>query len=330
MIEFKEAIYSLDRKNIKKFLAEYELDLEEDIEYTVIAVDDDEIIATGSLSGNVLKCFAVNDNYRGLGITNTIISMLIQYEHSIGNEHIFIFTKPKNKKIFTSLGFTAIAEVEDVVLLDSDVNILKKELSILKSDKESGVIVMNANPLTLGHLKLIKKASEEVELLNIIMVLEDKSVFPFEDRYEIVKNEISNLDNVVLHKGNEYIISKSTFPTYFYKDKGIVVKSYSDLDLRIFGEYFVKTLNIKKRFVGTEEFDIVTEVYNEEMKKILPQYGVDVVEIKRFDVGGDIISASKVRKLLKDGKYEEAYKYLPQSTINYLKSDKGLKVIEKL
>ncbi|MEF3317892.1 hypothetical protein [Peptoniphilus grossensis] len=43
------------------------------------------------------------------------------------------------------------------------------------------------------------------------------------------------------------------------------------IDTKIFGNYFAKALNIKKRFVGTEYKDVVTKNYNDTMKKILPQ-----------------------------------------------------------
>ena len=66
------------------------------------------------------------------------------------------------------------------------------------------------------------------------------------------------------------------------------------------------------------------------MKEILPEYGVEVIEIERFKINGEVISASKVRKLLRDGKLEEAYTYLPGATIEALKSDYGKKLIEGL
>ncbi|OLR63366.1 hypothetical protein [Peptoniphilus porci] len=61
------------------------------------------------------------------------------------------------------------------------------------------------------------------------------------------------------------------------------------------------------------------------MKKILPNYGVELVEIERLKSDEEVISASKVRKLLKEKKFQEAYKYLPAATIKALKSDEGQK-----
>lgn len=167
------------------------------------------------------------------------------------------------------------------------------------------------------------------DLLHIFMVEEDGSTFPYEFRYKIVAEEVAKFDNVILHRGNDYIISKNTFPTYFYKDEKTVLKAYSELDTKIFGSYFVKALNIKKRFVGTEDKDLVTKNYNDTMKKILPQYGVELIEIPRIESGGQVISASRVRALLKEKKFEEAYKYLPDATIVALKSEEGQRIINE-
>ena len=167
------------------------------------------------------------------------------------------------------------------------------------------------------------------DLLHIFMVEEDGSTFPYGFRYKIVAEEVSKFRDVILYKGNDYIISKNTFPTYFYKDEKTVLKAYSELDTKIFGRYFAKALKIKKRFVGTEDKDLVTKNYNDTMKKILPQYGVELIEIPRIKSGDEVISASKVRKLLKEKKFEEAYKFLPDATIKALKSEEGQRIINE-
>lgn len=46
-----------------------------------------------------------------------------------------------------------------------------------------GAIVMNCNPFTYGHQYLIETAARLVNLLYIFVVEEDKSIFPFSQRY---------------------------------------------------------------------------------------------------------------------------------------------------
>lgn len=50
-----------------------------------------------------------------------------------------------------------------------------------------GSIVMNCNPFTLGHRYLIETAAARCDKLYIFVVEEDKSVFPFEDRIQLVR-----------------------------------------------------------------------------------------------------------------------------------------------
>lgn len=328
MIDYRQ-VMKFEKKNIEKFLKGFDINYEKDVDYTLAAFDGDKIVGTGSAAGRVLKCFAIDETYQGMGITNAIITRLIAYQYERGESHLFIFTKPKNIKIFSDFGFSLVEETEDVALLDNKIEELHKILKSMEDDRESGAIVINANPMTKGHLYLIETARKMTDLLHVFMVEEDRSTFPYEFRYKIVAEEVSKLDNVILHRGNDYIISKNTFPTYFYKDEKTILKAYSELDTKIFGSYFAKALNIKKRFVGTEDKDVVTKNYNDTMKKILPNYGVELVEIPRIESGGEVISASRVRALLKERKFEEAYKYLPDSTIVALKSEEGQRIINE-
>ncbi|HBG13270.1 MAG TPA: citrate lyase ligase, partial [Clostridium sp.] len=62
--------------------------------------------------------------------------------------------------------------------------------------------------------------------------------------------------------------------------------------------------------------------YNEEMKKILPQYGIAVTEIERKRSEGGAISASEVRKWYEKGDFEGIKGLVPETTLEYLKKKK--------
>lgn len=328
MIDYRQ-VMKFEKKDVEKFLEGFDIKYERDVDYTIVALDGDKVVGTGSCAGRILKCFAIDPTYQGMGITNTIITRLLDHQYQVGNKHLFIFTKPKSIKIFTDFGFSIVEKTEDVALLDNKIEELNQLLKNIEDQRESGAIVVNANPMTKGHLYLINEARKMTDLLHIFMVEEDGSTFPYDFRYKIVKEELEKFDDVLVHPGNDYIISKNTFPTYFYKDEKTILKAYSELDTKIFGRYFAKTLNIKKRFVGTEDKDLVTKNYNETMERILPGYGIEVVEIPRASLDDEIISASKVRFFLKERKFEEAYKFLPEATIKALKSEEGQRIINE-
>lgn len=181
-----------------------------------------------------------------------------------------------------------------------------------------GAIVMNCNPFTKGHRYLIEKAARQVDCLYVFVVEEDKSVFSFEDRLHMVQAGTKDIENVLVIPSGEYIISQNTFEQYFNKDQVETVEDM-DYDVRIFGEVVAKEFDITVRFVGEEPFDKVTCKYNETMKKILPDYGIDVMEIPRVsNAEGEIISASKVRKYLQEGNREALHSMLPSTTLDYL------------
>ena len=182
-----------------------------------------------------------------------------------------------------------------------------------------GAIVMNCNPFTLGHLYLVEYAAAQVARLYIFVVEEDKSEFPFADRFELVRRGVKHLSNVEVLPSGKFIISQQTFSGYFNKSELQDVQVDSSEDIELFAKEIAPTLGITIRFAGSEPTDSVTRQYNETMKKILPRYGVEFREIPRKTFGGEIISASKVRESLKRGDFDTIKNLVPETTLNYLR-----------
>ena len=182
-----------------------------------------------------------------------------------------------------------------------------------------GSVVMNCNPFTFGHRFLIETAAKQVDRLYIFVVEEDKSFFKFNDRFEMVAQGTSDLTNVVVVPSGKFIISAYTFPEYFMKDY-VKEKNFDvSVDVETFCKYIAPPLKIKKRFAGEEPFDPVTKHYNEGMAKILPEYGMEFVEIPRLALDNQrVINATRVRELLKSKDYEELKEYVPESTFSIL------------
>lgn len=323
-------------KEVKDFLQTFQLQLDDNVDYTIVIRENKEIKATCSKAKNVFKCFAVSDDLRGEGVAATLLGEISDRLFQEGIYHSFIFTKVENKEIFASLGYKLIHEIENVALLESGIYDIEKylvdiqkEYNIDKSTKKAA-LVMNCNPFTLGHRYLIEEAARQSEEVLVFIVEEDKSSFPFKYRYEMVKEGVSHLHNVQVIKGGEYIISQATFPSYFLRKEDEVLKAYTTLDASIFGRYFCKALNITKRFVGEEPYCMVTRAYNDSLKGILPTYGVEVIEVKRKAFMDDIISASKVRELIKEEKICEIKNIVPSSTWEFLNTTEGKEIMGKI
>lgn len=191
-----------------------------------------------------------------------------------------------------------------------------------KGDEKSknGSIVMNCNPFTLGHRYLIEYAASKVDNLYIFVVEENRSYFDFKDRFELVKQGTKDLDNVIVLPSGNFIISATTFPGYFYKSSLKETKIDCSNDINVFAQYIAPALNIKIRFAGQEPLDPITNQYNEGMAELLPNYGIrfEVISRKKDDEGKGVISASRVRKCLEEGRLEEIKQIVPPTTYNYL------------
>lgn len=184
-----------------------------------------------------------------------------------------------------------------------------------------GSIVINANPFTQGHKYLVEKALEKCDFLYIFVLEEDKSFFKFIDRYNIVIENLKNNSKVKILKSGNYIISNLTLTEYFSKEQMQTATIDATMDLSIFGEKIAPVLNITKRFAGTEPYCNITKQYNEGMASILKNYNIEFIEIDRFSIDNDIISATKVRNYIKNKELDKAKKYLTTETYNYIKNN---------
>lgn len=109
---------------------------------------------------------------------------------------------------------------------------------------------MNCNPFILRHRYLIEYESECVERLYVFVVEEDRSVFPFTDRIELVRKGTSDLKNVTVLPSGKFIISSLIFEEYF--NKSLLQESTVDpsMDVELFGKEIAPALGITVRFAG--------------------------------------------------------------------------------
>ncbi|OCG06634.1 [citrate (pro-3S)-lyase] ligase [Gilliamella sp. wkB178] len=318
-----------DQKEIKYLLSLSNLDLDPQVTIFIVAKVDNCIIACAGIDHNIIKCVAIHPDYRGNQLNLTLIDKVIKYANANGNFHLFLYTKPENTDFFKGCGFYPIVEITDlVVLMENNPIGIKQYCKHLGTERKEGTkigsIVMNANPFTKGHQYLIQYAASQCDWLHVFVVNENVSLFPFDVRLQLVKDGCKDFNNVTVHTGSAYIISKATFPSYFLKDKAKIDYAYMGIDLLIFRNYIAPALNITHRFVGSEPYSEVTRAYNEAMhywlqdKKISQFPIITVVEIQRITEGNSVISASLVRKLLAAKQYEPIKKLVPPSTWTYL------------
>ena len=304
-------------EKLKAFLRLCGLDYDAGVDFTAVLMDDDEIIATGSLDGCTLKCIAVSPMHQGEDLSARILTELRREALERGEDRLLLFTKPGNEAMFAPFGFHPLVRTADCLLMEDRRDGLDRFLAGLdrpETDAETGCIVCNCNPFTLGHRYLIETAAKQVSALHVFVLSEKKSLFPPEVRLKLVREGCQDLKNVFVHETGPYMVSSATFPSYFIKDKARVDGIFCDVDIRLFGEKIAPALRIRRRFVGTEPNCSVTRFYNEQLKARLPGYGIELTEIPRRTCGGEAISASRVRALMEEGNIEAIRPLVPEIT----------------
>ena len=305
------------------FLQKMDLASDEAVETVCLVWEDGDIIATGSRQENILKCIAVDPMHQGEDLTATVLTQLRQDAFAAGHKHLFLYTKPKNQFMFSSLFFYPIAKTADVLLMEdrpSGVKNFVESLPAPQTEGKIGAAVMNCNPFTKGHRYLIETAASQCDRLYVFVLSEDKSQFSAQDRMELVKAGTADLPNVTVLPTGPYLISSATFPTYFLKEREKAQTIQCRLDIEVFAKYYAPHFGITHRFVGTEPLSQMTNQYNEALLQYLPDYGIQVHQIPRVEAGSTPISASFVRSLLGKGEGELLKTLVPETTYNYLEN----------
>lgn len=289
--------------------------------FTLNLTEDGELIATGSLDGNILKYIAVSAESQGEGLCAKVVSLLVQHAVQEGHEHLLLCTKPENRQMFRGTGFYPVSETTDMLLMENQRGGIQAFVSSLPRPPHggaAGAIVANCNPFTRGHRYLAETAAEQCDFLYFFLVSEDRSLFSARDRLELARRNLADLPNTAVCPTGDYMISAATFPTYFLKDQSRAAESSTELDLKIFAEHFARPLGITRRFVGEEPLCQITRAYNAQMLALLPAWGVQPVVIPRLEEGGTAISASRVRELLAKGDLEALRPLVTDVTYQYL------------
>ncbi|MCM1005290.1 MAG: triphosphoribosyl-dephospho-CoA synthase [Prevotella sp.] len=312
------------RREWLNLLSENDLVPEQEPDFTLGVFDiEDKLQATASLCGDVIKFVATSEAVRGQAVLNQLISRLRSEAYERGISNLFIYTKPIYVPTFESLGFNLIGMAGLAAQLESDRHGLeryKAYLNTLPRGKHNGVIIMNANPATKGHLSLIERAAAEVDCLTVIPLSDNPhTLFPAEERIESLRLATASMSNVTIADPSPYCISATTFPSYFIKSVEMCTETHIQLDINIFGKHIAPSLEAEIRFVGTEPTDELTSLYNVWMERLLEGYEIVYKEFPRLNDAENIpVSASNVRRLLESGSLSKAVEMVPLASLPML------------
>lgn len=300
------------------------LTLCKEVDYTMGLFKNGMLVATGSIKGDMLQMLAVSQEYHGYDFTSIVVSHLIKYANNNNITTVYLFSKPENIGVFIPMGFKTVAVAKPyAALMEWGKPGIEEFCNRLRSIAHYGAagLVMNCNPFTIGHRWIIERAASDNEHVFVLVVEEDVSFFPFKDRFRLVQAGTADLSNVTVIPGGRYVVSSLTFPSYFTAEKNLAT-AQSSIDAEIFASRIAPALGVMKRYVGSEPFSEVTNIYNEVLIERLNPAGIRVIRLERYKVDGVPVSASRVRQLLSKGCLDEIKKLVPPTTWDYLNSIK--------
>jgi [citrate (pro-3S)-lyase] ligase len=327
-----QLLSSSDRARARAFIEAQGLHFEEGADDVVGAFEDGALVAAGARAGDVLKMIALDPARQGGELLGEVVGELVRLGLAAGCWTLFLYTRPAHVPSFEALNFRLLASTSKAALLEYgggfDAWLAKAKRLVRPGD--GGAVVMNCNPFTLGHRHLVEVAAGRVATLYVLVVREDRSAFPFEARLRLVHEGTRDLSNVVVLDTSRYAVSALTFPAYFLDRADAVAEVQMELDLTLFGGRIAPALRATRRFVGTEPYSLTTRAYNQAMQRVLPAFGMEVIEIERLRAGEAAISASEVRAALASGDEARLGALVPPTTLSYLLSDEGRAVRGRL
>lgn len=268
-----------DLVKLKAFLWENGLTYEENIQWTVNFLDlNGDIIATGSLEGNVLKCLLVSPKHRGERLTEKLVTLLTKEGIRRGQRHLLLFTKPGNAQIFKSVGFYEVARTEIVVMMENIQNGIRQHRSIFDTGRNAdkvGCLICRSEEIESCSLDLIEEASNRSEILELLVLKNDGQPLIG----EFMRREIKNFRNVFVRPAGIYIEVMKNCPTYFLSEKIDINKVYTKLFLRLFYINYALPMGLKIFYINNKQHGLPFAFKRKMFLDYMTARNIEVVEI---------------------------------------------------
>lgn len=137
-----------------------QLRYEQNIDQTLYIQEDERIIGTVSAAGHIIKCLAVDSEFRNENIAVMLVSEMIKRLHQQGIYNYQVFTKPEYCAVFENLGFRILVSTPSFVSLEGGDGTIEKAIRKMQvqiqfnlgvdvtAGADIGCVVINGNPFT--------------------------------------------------------------------------------------------------------------------------------------------------------------------------------------
>jgi [citrate (pro-3S)-lyase] ligase len=327
-----ELISRRDLQLARNLVVSSGLSFEENFDVLVGIFEAGALVAVAARQGNILKMFAIAPSHRGGPALGELATELIRGGSAVGCETFFIFTAPPNAAAFQALNFARLVHHGQAVLLEYGGG-LPRYLAAhrhLVHPGRNGAVVVNCNPFTLGHRYLIEQAAGQVDHLYVFVVREDRSAFPFAVRMKLVEEGVRDLVNVSVLDSSHYAVSAVTFPAYFLKDADAAATGADGDRPDALRPAYRPLLPHQSPLHRQRAVLPHHPPLRRAMRRLLPDYGIETVQLERLQAGDEAVSAWRVREALRREAFEQLRRLVPKNTLDFLLSDAAREIREKL
>ena len=209
----------------------------------------------------------------------------------------------------------------------SDLNyIIKEEFPNANS---KACLVINANPFTTGHEYLINLVAKRVQALIVFVIQghpesggkgnhENTGIeFSADQRLEMTKQALKNLNNVLVLPSGPYLISRNDYPTHFLKEELSNASAHAILDSMVFCQV-CKAIGAKTAFAGDEPRDELSEIHLNALRTQCLENNIILKVAERKRLGDKYISSSMVREALSTNNWDLIKQIVPPTTYDFL------------
>ena len=105
----------------------------------------------------------------------------------------------------------------------------------------------------------------------------------FRTRFDIVYKVCKRISSDIVVVPNGNLLIGDVFTGYTREQKNVqFCYEGGTMAMRVFGEFLAPMIGVKWRFFGTEPFDVTTNEYNNDAKRILPKLGIKPIIVQRI------------------------------------------------
>ena len=142
---------------------------------------------------------------------------------------------------------------------------------------------MTCDPFTQAHRIWIEEALKQVNKLYLFIAEDPNMQFGLDDRIRMAESGVEGLFGVTVVPAGKYIFPNKLSRSI--RKGGKTDQDAMEYDCDIWGEVVARQLGIEYRFIADEVESDAMKEYHQVVKRILPNFGIKVIEFPRENNG---------------------------------------------